>query len=403
VKDARLAIRYARRRWALRAAKTFPIAQEGLVYHCPLDRRRRGNLALQRINLALLERGEPSLPHIVHVGVTTICNLRCPACPTGTRALGRPSQHLDYEVYARMVDDLRGCLMFALFWDWGEPLLHPRIADMVRHATRRRIKTVISTNGTGGNSLRRLEALVDAGLDVIIVCIDGADQATYERYRRGGRLSDALTTIERLTEARCRQGAKLVIEFRTLANRYNEAQLPQLLGMAEASGCDVFSVKSLRPYDYRGHDVDGELVPLDAGLARYGYGGAGERRATSRIQPQGRLRCGKPLYAPTLNSDGTLAFCSYVRYEEEIFGPVDDVGFRRLWRARASREKRLHFQRAGGTRSCETCYFRTGHKPTILYTVPLRDLPEDISLERSTRREAFLDVVESERFPSQSG
>jgi MoaA/NifB/PqqE/SkfB family radical SAM enzyme len=288
-----------------------------------------------------------------------------------------------------MVDELRGSLMLMLFWDWGEPLLHPRLADMIAHATRSRIRTIVSTNGTVANSSPELEALTRAGLDLIIVCVDGATQSTYETYRIGGQLTDALATVERVAEARRRIGfATPAIEFRTLATRHNEAEMPELLRLAEQTGADFLTLKSLRPYDYRGHDVDNELVPFSEDLARFAYRDG--RGALERVHPSepGPLMCGKPVYAPTLNSDGELVFCSYARHQDERFGPIA-AGFKRVWRSAEGRRKRVHYLEAEGTRSCETCYFRSDHKPTILYTVPLRPMPPGISLQFETSREEF--------------
>lgn len=383
---------YRRRLRDLKAMETFPIQQEGVVFACPLDSGRRRNLALQHVNKSLLHRAEVSLPHIVHVGVTTLCNLRCPACPTGTKALGRPGEHLDYGVYERVVQELGGTLMFLLFWDWGEPLMHPRLPDMIRLASARRIKTVISTNGTVANSEQQIERLVAAQPSLIICCVDGATQQSYEKYRVGGRLSKVLDTIRRLVAAREALGtAYPIVEFRTLATKYNEGEMSALLDLADETGADFFSLKTLRPFDYRGRDVDDELVPLSAELARYAYAGD-DLGAGGRVYAGGSLRCGKPIYAPTLNSDGHLAFCSYAGFEEEFFGDVSARGFKRLWRSRNARRKRLDFLRSEGTRSCEKCFFRTDHKPTILYTVPLRPLPPDVSLMRSDSRESLLEL-----------
>jgi MoaA/NifB/PqqE/SkfB family radical SAM enzyme len=369
----------------------FAVVQEGVAYHCPLTLAKRHNLAAQQVNKRFLSRVELALPHILHVGVTTYCNLQCPGCPTGTRALGRPREHLSFDLFRRVVDELRGSLMFMLFWDWGEPLMHPRLADMIGHARRSGIRTVVSTNGTVANSPRQIERLVESRPDVIIVCVDGATQESYESYRRGGRLEDVLTTLRRLTETRHRLGLdRPVIEFRSLATRYSENELVSLLGLAEETGADFFSVKTLRPYDYRGHDIDNELVPLDPALMRYGYRDPQAISAEERLYAQGSLTCGKPMYAPTLNSDGELVFCSYAGFEEERFGSLVDTNTRRLWRSSTARRKREHFLTAQGTRSCARCYFRSDTRPTVLTTVPLGVLPDDIALVRPVAKDEFL-------------
>ena len=381
-------------RQALRlgAADRFPLHQEGLVFHCPLTASKRKNLALQMVSQRLLRFGEPALPHILHVGVTTMCNLQCPACPTGTGTLGRPAQHLPFDLYSQTVEELRGTLMFLLFWDWGEPLMHPRLPDMIEYAGRSGIMTVVSTNGTVANNAAQIDRLVAARPSVVIVCVDGADQETYEKYRAGGKLSRVLDTIRGLRRAKDQQRTPYpLIEFRTLALRDNQRQMPELVRMADECGADLLSVKSLRPYDYRGTNVDSDLVPLEPAMRRYSYGGdvrdPGQRLDFARTGP---LRCAKPHHSPTLNSDGNLAFCSYAAYPEEQFGEVGAEGFRRLWRSPHSRRIRRRFKQREGSESCDTCYFRSDHTPTILHQVPLRELPPDITALRPQSVSEFL-------------
>ena len=387
-----------RRILALARGNTYSLLQEGLVFDCPLSLAKRKNLALQWLDRRMLQHAAIALPHILHVGVTSICNLRCPACPTGTEALGRPGEHLDLEVYRRTLEELRDVLMMMMFWDWGEPLMHPRLPQMVGEASAAGIKTIVSTNGTVANSERQIERLVAAKPSLVIVCIDGADQETYEKYRVGGKLTKVLDTVIRLVQTRERLGQKHpLVEFRTLATRENEHQYAQLLGMAEDTGADLFSLKSLRPYDYRGANVDSDLVPLNSDLSRYSYSEDGKHELKQRLDfvRKGPLTCAKPHYAPTLNSSGELVFCSYARHGSESFGNITSAGFKPVWRGKASRDRRMRFEAQGGTEACVTCYFRTDHRPTILHQVPLRPMPPDITVRWPKTREEFLRAVEA--------
>lgn len=380
----------------------YPVSQEGLTYHCRLTRSRRHNLATQHINRNYLKLTEFSLPHILHVGVTTVCNLRCPACPGGNMALGRPREHLDIDLYYRALNEMKGSLLFMLFWDWGEPFLHPKLAEMIGYASKLGIHTVVSTNGTAANSTEQIERLVDARPSVVIVCVDGADQNTYETYRKGGKLSDVMNTLRRLAKAKDKLGVQYpVVEFRSLATRYTESQMPSLLQLAEDHEADLFTVKSLRPYDYRGRDIDGEMAPLSADLARYHYNRGTNYTPQERIGfvNKGPLRCGKPFYAPTLNSNGQLAFCSYISDGDGIFGETSGE-VKRLWRGKMSRLKRVNYHMTGGVTSCSTCYFRSDHSPTIIHQVPIRPVPSDITIERPQTKEQFLQQVSVRAFKS---
>ncbi len=386
------------RRAELLTRGSLALNQEGLLYHCPLKFRRRLNLQLQTFNYPFLGFRVPALPHILHVGVTTFCNLSCPACPTGTAALGRRREHLDFDSYRRTVDELGHTLMLMLFWDWGEPFLHPRLPEMIRHASCRGIHTVISTNGNAANGEDHIEHLVSARPSVVIVCVDGADQETYGHYRAGGRLEKVLETARRLAKTRERLRSPYpVIEFRSLAIRGIEKQLPDLLRMARETGADVFSVKSLRPFDYRGTNVDERLVPLQPELSRYKYREGAGPSQNERVDfaPGGPLTCAKPHHSPTLNSDGNLVFCCYATDALECFGNIHARGFRKVWSSAHARSIRRRFSQ-GASQACAYCYFRGGHRPTILFQVPLRRLPGDISIASPATEDDILSAASAQ-------
>lgn len=381
----RLSIRFRR-------MEALPIHQERLIYTCPLNGRKRRNLVLREMNRPRLKCSGFIRPHILHIGVTTYCNLHCLACPTGTGSLGRPKEHLDFDLFCRTIDSLRGSLLFMLFWDWGEPFLHPKLPEMIEYAGRSGIRAVVSTNGNVKCSDEKIEQLIRARPSTLVVCVDGVDQETYESYRYGGCLETVLQTIRRLVETRDRLGQSLpMIEFRSLATKGTEHQLPELLKLARESGADLFSVKTLRPFDYRFAEVDNELVPENEALARYEYEGhRPNAEARKAFVSEGPLTCGKPLHAPTLNSDGTLAFCSYAQQENEFFGSLKGRPFSKVWKNSVSRQRRKGFLEGGGTRTCQTCYFRSNPAPTILHQVVLRPLPDGIEAEIPQTPEEFL-------------
>lgn len=387
-------VRLQRRMAEVQKMKTYPLSQERISYSCPLTPAKKCNLVTHAINRSLLPFAEFSLPHILHVGVTTRCNLRCAACPTGNNSLGRAGEDLDFETFRRAVDSLRDSLMLMLLWDWGEPFLHPRLADMIEYAGQSGVHTVVSTNGNVVYSPDRLERLIRACPTTIVVCVDGADQKTYEMYRRGGKLETVLQTIRQLVETRDRLGQTFpMVDFRTLATKGSEKQMPDLLTLAQQSGADLFSVKTLRPFDYRGEQVDETLVPESNDLSRYSYK-LNERTAGARegLVSEGELTCGKPCYAPTLNSNGDLAFCSYARRDNEFFGSISEKGFSNVWKNKESRCRRIEFLKEVDMPTCRTCYFRSNPAPTIIHQVLLRPLPDGIDAEAIQSPEDFLNV-----------
>ncbi len=246
---------------------------------------------------------------------------------------------------------------------------------------------------------RQMERLVASKLDVLFLCVDGVTQATYEKTRRGGKLSMVLDFGRRLVRARQRQGSRYpLIEFRTLASKHNFSELPALLRLAEDIGADHFTLKKLmRTQHFQGPEPDQELKSLQGNLAWYPKEPGTLPAAAPRPSAQpGPLRCGAPTYAPALNANNDLVFCCHAQEEGETFGNVTRTSFRKVWRSASARRKRLAFLQQEGTNTstCKSCFFRSYHQTRILFTVPLQPLPADISVARPVSKDEFLQAWE---------
>ena len=107
---------------------------------------------------------------------------------------------MEFDTFRKFIDEVGDYLFLILLWDWGEPLLNPRLFDMVAYAKAKGIKLVTSTNAhllTDRDMCRRL---IESGLDTVIVAVDGLSQETYSTYRRGGDLSVVFKGIRTLVE-----------------------------------------------------------------------------------------------------------------------------------------------------------------------------------------------------------
>jgi radical SAM protein with 4Fe4S-binding SPASM domain len=115
------------------------------------------------------------------VGIETnnTCNLRCLHCVTN-REMKREKGYMKFDTFARIID-FNPEIKRVYLTNWGEPLIHPKIIDMVRYANIRRKQTAITTNGTTLDlSLSR--ELLDSGLDIIKFSVDG-NRETFQKLR----------------------------------------------------------------------------------------------------------------------------------------------------------------------------------------------------------------------------
>jgi MoaA/NifB/PqqE/SkfB family radical SAM enzyme len=113
---------------------------------------------------------------------TAKCNLYCPMCPRHIYTFD--NENMDLELYKKIVADCKDYVEFIWPYGIGEPMIHPNIFEMIRITRDAGIRTGMSTNATLLDE-RRVDMLLDSGLDYVILAFDGATKETYEKYRLG--------------------------------------------------------------------------------------------------------------------------------------------------------------------------------------------------------------------------
>ncbi len=242
------------------------------------------------------------------VEVVRACNLRCPLCPVGN---GEAEHYANMSpaLFQRVVEALAPTVSAISLYNYGEPLLHPDIAALVRVAHDAGIEQVeITTNGTilpAGVE----DALVEAGLDAIRISIDGATQESYAQYRVGGELAKIWKHIDRIRAARERHGSPTpLIEAQFVVNRHNEHELEPFRALCAEHGVDRVRFKTFNAlmtgpaYAKAGRS----FLPASSRLLRY------TDRETLTIRDRYKLsQCAWPWQRIVVNADGAIVPCCY--------------------------------------------------------------------------------------------
>lgn len=186
---------------------------------------------------ALATGHSPHKVRAIQIETTSICNFRCPSCPLAMGEYDRPEKHLSPEDFERMLDafpDLEKVELQGI----GEIYLNPCILEIIATAKKRGVEVHTFSNAS---RIDRAAAFgtVEAGLDVINFSLDGADEPTFRRARKGGTLERYKRCVTNLREARealgsstPRMGAMVVL------SKKNVRQIPRLLAIAEELGMD---------------------------------------------------------------------------------------------------------------------------------------------------------------------
>lgn len=184
-------------------------------------------------------------PVHLQLEVTSACNLRCPMCLVSHRpGVSKRDGAMDWDTFTRCVDSLPELDRVTL-QGLGEPLLAPRLLDMVRYVKARGARVGFSSNAqllTG----RRSSELVEAGLDWLHVSCDAATPEAYRRIRRGGQLERVGDNLRALVRARETAGSALPwVRVVMVAMRSNAAELVDLVRLVADWGVDELRVQNL--------------------------------------------------------------------------------------------------------------------------------------------------------------
>ncbi len=118
---------------------------------------------------------------LVSWGVTSACPLNCPHCYRDSRTRPSPDE-LSLEECLKVVDEIARVRPRLLILSGGEPLLRPDLDEIVRYASSRRLRVAVATSLAVATP-QLIKRLVDAGLRLVAVSLDGAKPETHDRFR----------------------------------------------------------------------------------------------------------------------------------------------------------------------------------------------------------------------------
>jgi len=199
----------------------------------------------------LLQFSEDKKPVVVW-NVTRACNLKCVHCYA--KADNRKAEkELTHDEGLRLLDDLAQFGAPVVLFSGGEPLMRPDLADLARHAVKRGMRAVISTNGTLITQAKARE-LKSVGLSYVGVSLDGMEEVN-DRFRgKQGAFKEAMAGIRNCQEA----GLKVGLRF--TMNRMNTAEIPRIFDLLESEGipriCFYHLVYAGRGSDLVREDLD---------------------------------------------------------------------------------------------------------------------------------------------------
>lgn len=131
------------------------------------------------------------------------CNLRCTFCDKLPLLSPDRLGDMNFNLFSRIIGEGRENSLASLKLSYrGEPLLNPRLADMVDLAKRSGVLDVYFNTNAMLLTEAKSRALIEAGLDRISVSVEGTDPDAFERQRVGARFDTIMRRLDALLSLR---------------------------------------------------------------------------------------------------------------------------------------------------------------------------------------------------------
>jgi radical SAM protein with 4Fe4S-binding SPASM domain len=274
-------------------------------------------------------------PFLIFLDPSDLCNFKCKFCPSGDKALlkkvNRRPVLMDFELYKKIIDDLcafaKPVKVLRLYKD-GEPLLNPKLPDMVRYARERgcALQVDTTTNASLLNPEMNLK-LIDAGLDRIHISLNGLSDESYRQFT--GRK----VHFEKLVE--------------NIAHFYEHRK--NCLVCVKIVGDNLTQEEKDRFFDIFGNIADRIFIEHIAPCWPTFEMKDATPNPTVGIYGQDIrevLVCPYIFYSLSINSDGKVSLCFLDWARKLIVGDVKKENFKDIWNGRALFEHRIaHLQK----------------------------------------------------------
>ncbi len=197
---------------------------------------------------------DPKIEWHFDIDIVGGCNLRCPSCPVGNLMDVRNAKgHMKPELLDKIARKAKaecGNVNISLF-NWTEPFLHPKLAEMIRTVSAYDIPCSLSSNL---NIVKDLEGVLAANPKDIRISLSGFTQERYGYTHKRGDIEVVKRNMAKLAEVKEKVGSssRLSVAFHRYLGNHEEEEA--MRNFAESHGFDF-------------HPLWAYLMPLEKVLA----------------------------------------------------------------------------------------------------------------------------------------
>lgn len=297
----------------------------------------------------------PAIPMIQNIEATNACGMNCIMCPR--KYMKRKIGVIDINLFEKIVSQLKGNTRLALH-HFGDPLLHPKIGELIKICHKYGIRASLSTNPSSLTKEKSNEIL-EAGLDYLHLSLDGATKETYEKIRGGSaNYEKAIEGINNfLKEKENFPKNKTHTKIAIIRMKETEEEIEKFKKKwKNIPGIDEIQVKEFITWDGTMSDIN-KL----------------EREASHKVKRGGNYPCYWPWAKLTVLWDGRVAACCFDFDGKCILGDLKKQTLEEIWNSPTMKDFRKQHKENSFPKEhlCYKCKEREGFTPSKIFPLNL--------------------------------
>lgn len=288
------------------------------------------------------------IPFTYVIDIVGTCNLRCPSCPVGNLAQAeRPKGFMDIGLYEEIISKIKkespdatpGLWLF----NWGEPTLHPKLAEFISIAKSHGLRVMLSSNL---NTKLDLKEVIRAAPDEIKISLSGFSQEIYGQTHARGKIDIVKNNMKKIRDYIDEFGVSINVWVSYHIYRHNIEDTKPMAEFAQSLGFGFDPIPAFfQPLEKIVEVINNELPDSERGLVDNLIFHPLQRVITKSKDRNNDLDCEIRANMTTINYDGSVALCCGVYNQENMLG----VNFTDLPHEQLQARKYEH-------EFCKTCY-----------------------------------------------
>jgi radical SAM protein with 4Fe4S-binding SPASM domain len=230
---------------------------------------------------------------------------------------------IDIDLFEKIINENKKHLIHLNLYFQGEPYLHQGIYKMLEICKKNKIFTSTSTNGHYIDTTSA-EKTIKAGLDKIIISLDGTTQESYEKYRVGGKLEKVLLAIDCFSKAKqkLKSSIKIVVQF--IVFKYNEYEIEDVKKYIKKYKNVDLQIKTAQIYDF---EKAKELLPIQTKFSRYKMDANNMPILKNKFENE----CWRMWHSAVVTWDGKMLPCCFDKDAKYEFGNIRKEKLDTIW------------------------------------------------------------------------